>query len=81
MRAYCSRTMVRMVFIRLYRESKLEREDVDVHELEALAGQDDIVYSAYVLKTDGTVWAWGDNAYGQLGNGTTTDSAVPVQVG
>ena len=26
-----------------------------------------------VLKQDGTVWATGDNAYGQLGNGTKTD--------
>ena len=35
------------------------------------------------LKTDGTVWAWGDNFYGQLGDGTSgtdTDSNVPVQV-
>lgn len=33
-----------------------------------------------VLKSDGTVWAWGLNANGQLGNGTTTNSYVPVQV-
>ncbi len=32
------------------------------------------------LKADGTVWAWGDNLYGQLGNGSNTDSSVPVQV-
>ena len=32
------------------------------------------------LKSDGTVWAWGDNQSGQLGNGTTTESHVPVQV-
>ncbi|WP_165001685.1 MULTISPECIES: RCC1 domain-containing protein [Protofrankia] len=34
----------------------------------------------YVLRRDGTVWAWGRNAYGQLGNGATTDSPVPVRV-
>jgi alpha-tubulin suppressor-like RCC1 family protein len=33
-----------------------------------------------ILKSDGTVWSWGDNAYGQLGNGTTVSSLVPVQV-
>ena len=32
------------------------------------------------LLADGTVDDWGDNAYGQLGNGTTTDSHVPVAV-
>ena len=35
---------------------------------------------AVVMKTDGTVWAWGNNSNGQLGNGTTTLSATPVQV-
>lgn len=33
------------------------------------------------LKADGTVWAWGDNIVGQLGNGTMTNSSSPVQVG
>jgi len=32
------------------------------------------------LKNDGTVWAWGRNNYGQLGDGTTTDRSSPVQV-
>jgi len=33
------------------------------------------------LKSDGTVFAWGSNGYGQLGNGSTApDSNVPVQV-
>jgi alpha-tubulin suppressor-like RCC1 family protein len=32
------------------------------------------------LKADGTLWAWGANDFGQLGNGSTTDSHVPVQV-
>jgi alpha-tubulin suppressor-like RCC1 family protein len=36
--------------------------------------------SALALLADGTVWAWGYNYFGQLGNGTTTNSLVPVQV-
>ncbi|MFC0211698.1 hypothetical protein ACFFK0_04385 [Paenibacillus chartarius] len=32
------------------------------------------------LKTDGTVWAWGAGAFGQLGNGGNSDSDKPVQV-
>ena len=36
--------------------------------------------STIILKEDGTVWATGRNHYGQLGNGTTTDSNKPVQV-
>ncbi|MHC5055214.1 MAG: RCC1 domain-containing protein [Planctomycetota bacterium] len=32
------------------------------------------------LKADGTVWAWGRNDCGQLGDGTTTNTETPVQV-
>ncbi len=32
------------------------------------------------LKGDGTVWAWGYNKYGQLGNNTTVTTEIPVQV-
>jgi alpha-tubulin suppressor-like RCC1 family protein len=33
------------------------------------------------IKTDGTLWAWGNNAYGQLGLGNTTSYSSPKQVG
>jgi len=32
------------------------------------------------LSSDGTIWAWGSNQFGQLGDGTTTDRRTPVQV-
>ncbi len=32
------------------------------------------------LKRDGTVWAWGDNYYGQLGDGATAGRMTPAQV-
>jgi alpha-tubulin suppressor-like RCC1 family protein len=32
------------------------------------------------LLTDGSVWCWGKGGNGELGNGSTSDSSVPVQV-
>lgn len=37
-------------------------------------------FHTVALKNDGTVWAWGDNTFGQLGDGTTTYRSSPVQV-
>jgi len=33
------------------------------------------------VKTDGTLWAWGSNSFGFLGDGTTIDRLSPVQIG
>ncbi|MBK5286220.1 MAG: T9SS type A sorting domain-containing protein, partial [Bacteroidia bacterium] len=37
-------------------------------------------FHSFALKNDGTVWAWGNNSYGQLGIGTTTGTSIPIQV-
>lgn len=36
--------------------------------------------NTYAVKTDGTLWAWGANGVGQLGDGTTTGRSSPVSV-
>jgi alpha-tubulin suppressor-like RCC1 family protein len=33
------------------------------------------------VQTDDTLWCWGANSDGQLGDGTRTDRVVPTQIG
>jgi alpha-tubulin suppressor-like RCC1 family protein len=43
----------------------------------SIAGGD---YFSLAVTSDGTAWSWGYNAYGQLGDGTTTNRPAPVKV-
>jgi alpha-tubulin suppressor-like RCC1 family protein len=56
-----------------------------VTQIPGLSGITAIAAGAFhtlALKSDGTVWAWGDETYGQVGDGTVSDTPVltPVQV-
>ncbi len=46
----------------------------------AIAGGGPIGGTGYALESNGTVWAWGVGADGELGNGARLNSSVPVQV-
>jgi alpha-tubulin suppressor-like RCC1 family protein len=39
------------------------------------------VQSNAALKTDGTLWSWGQNSSGTLGLGDITNQSSPIQVG
>lgn len=57
-------------------------EDIPV-QVTGLAGAVAVAaggYHSLAVRADGTIWAWGNNYYGQLGDGTTTRSATPLQV-
>ena len=37
-------------------------------------------YHSFAIKEDGTLLGWGKNDFGQLGDGTTTQRSIPVQI-
>jgi alpha-tubulin suppressor-like RCC1 family protein len=37
-------------------------------------------YHTVIIKSDGRLWSWGWNVYGQLGDETNIDKCTPVQV-
>ena len=59
---------------------------IQTEEIVRVIGLTDIAYISagsshnFALRSDGTVWAWGSNGNGQLGDGTTTARATPIQV-
>lgn len=38
-------------------------------------------FHTLAIRSDGSLWAWGQNANGQLGDGTTTNKASPTRIG
>ena len=38
-------------------------------------------YTTLAIKTDGSLWSWGEGEWGVLGTGKTANSSTPVQVG
>lgn len=48
--------------------------ELPLNNIVAISGGD------MALRSDGTVWTWGDNTLGQLGDGTYTSTSTPVEV-
>ena len=37
--------------------------------------------ASFAIKTDGSLWGWGNNSYGQQGDGSNLDKTVPTRIG
>ncbi len=63
--------------------SSSSEEDYSLYAAAAATGQFTSVvcgtYHTVALKNDGTVWTWGYNYYGQLGNGSVNNSIYPYR--
>lgn len=59
------------------------QENADEYDYSMVEGGGVLSLSANnyaVIKADGSLWMWGSNGSGQLGNGTTVSSYVPIKV-
>ncbi len=55
-----------------------QEKDQNISHWKAVSAGD---YFTLAIKEDGTLWAWGYNQDGRLGDGTSTDRNIPVRIG
>ena len=60
--------------------TQISSTPVQVTEFNGVVAIDGSRSHTLMVKSDGTVWAFGNNTYWQLGDGTTNSSTIPVQV-
>ena len=58
----------------------VENNDKNEALYKSVSSVDEINACTYGIKKDNTLWAWGNNEDGQLGDGTTQDRYSPVKV-
>lgn len=61
-------------------ETPIYVKDIDGNKLTGIIDVSAARDHSAALKADGTVWAWGRNDYGQLGDNTTIASSYAIQV-
>lgn len=58
----------------------IKRTPVPINNLGDVIAIASGTWHSLALKSDGTVWTWGRNNYGQVGDGTFSNRKTPVQV-
>jgi alpha-tubulin suppressor-like RCC1 family protein len=56
-------------------------EQYDWRSVSSLGAGSGTIPATVAVKTNGTLWAWGGNLFGQLGQGDTTHRVLPTQIG
>ena len=67
--------LIMMLQMACFVPSNVLAESVNLTQTVSLGG-----YHSAAIKTDGSLWLWGYNDHGQLGNGTDTDQYTPVKI-
>ncbi|MCH8844551.1 MAG: beta-propeller fold lactonase family protein [SAR324 cluster bacterium] len=68
------------------RAGNTENVKTQIYSIGSIVIEDVQLFSAgwdhtVAIKNDGTLWVWGGNNFGQLGDGTTTATATPTKLG
>lgn len=81
---FFSKGMAGALVVSLFFSMMGSHADGLVMRAQAAEGTNDVIsfnsgISGAVM-SDGSLWMWGENNYGQLGNGTQTDSSLPIKI-
>ena len=55
-------------------------KDIPVHIMDNVIAVSAGACHSMAIKSDGTLWGWGENEHGELGDGTTNDSVTPKKI-
>lgn len=57
-------------------EEEQTKEQLDISVKQLAAGD----YTSFFVNNDGTLYAWGNNSWGQLGDGSTENRSIPTKI-